>query len=133
METPRRKRVLLAGIHRRDRRALEVVLRGAGFELTIALDHAELNLKLLTWRPDVVLVDADAPLSDAATLAHMIRTSVPAAVPLVFVSERRPLPELHAGIVLKPVSLPDLLSVLRAALAGGEDEPADGEAAPVAR
>lgn len=134
MESPRRQRILLVDFNAFERRALRESLLNAGFEVSIALEHAELCLKLLTWHPDAVVADGDFHVADMAALANAIRTSARVPVPVLFVCKHQPPPEVQAKVLLKPVAFAALLASLRTTLADRDDsEPAGGWVAPTAR
>ena len=110
----------------RERHELGEQLRAAGFEVMIALNHADVCLKLLTWRPDGIIADADLGSTEVDELANVIRTSSPVPVATVFLGSSLPLQEVPATVLLKPVAFPDLLSALRTSLADREDAQTGG-------
>ncbi len=133
VQPQRRQRVLVMGIDESNRQALRSYLCDAGFEVTVARDHAELCLKLLTWRPDVVLANAAARNRDTVALARLIRGSARRPVPAVIVCDQPLHTEICADVVLRPLVFAEVECVLRAALAGHEVRPAAIRTAPAAR
>ena len=115
------ERVLLVDFSERERHELREELVGAGFEVMIALNHADACLRLLTWRPDGIVADGDLAGTELGDLADIIRASASVPASLVFVCTSPPPDEIPAAVLLKPVAFADLLSVLRRALAARDD------------
>ena len=108
--------MLLVDLSERERHELGEQLRAAGFDVMIALNHTDVCLRLLTWRPDGVIADGDFGRVEIDELANVIRTSaaVPAAMVLLCGS-LRPQP-VSATVLVKPVAFVELLSALREGL-----------------
>jgi hypothetical protein len=56
---PSPPRLLLVDLSERDRHELWERLTLAGFDVLIALNHADVCLRLLTWRPHGIVADGD--------------------------------------------------------------------------
>lgn len=121
--SPSAERLLLLDLSERERHELREQLLNAGYEVTIALNHADLCLQLLTCRPHGIIADGDLAGARLVELADLIRNSAPAPVSIVFLCQRRPAGEVHAKVLLKPISFPELLHALRASLAARHDAP----------
>ncbi len=93
-------------------------LSDADFQVAFAHDHAELCLKLLTWRPDVVLTTAPALPQDARALARLIRRSARRPVPAVMICDRPPEIDICAKVVLRATLLAEVVLALHAAVEG---------------
>ena len=125
------ERVLLVDLSERERHELQEQLVAAGFEVMIALSHADACLRLLTWRPDGIIADGDLATTEVSDLADIIRTSAPVPASLLFLCTSPPTQEVPAALLLKPVAFPELLSALRRSLADRDDvQIAGGWAAP---
>jgi CheY-like chemotaxis protein len=131
--SPSPVRVLLVDLSEHERHELREQLLGAGFEVMIALNHADVCLRLLTWRPDGVVADGDFPVAELGDLADVIRTSAPVPVAVLFLCSSLPDQKVRAALLLKPVAFPELLSTLRTSLRArdearqtGWNTPSDG-------
>jgi hypothetical protein len=78
--TPTPQRLLLVDLGELQRHVPWERLTLAGFELMLALNHADLCPRLLTWRPHRVIADGDLSNKAFPQLAELIRAS---ASPLV--------------------------------------------------
>jgi hypothetical protein len=110
---PSTERLLLVDLSERERHELGEQLVGAGFEVMVALNHADVCLRLLTCRPDGIIADGDLASIEVDELANLIRESSAVPVALVLLCKTRPLRGVPATVLLKPVAFPDLLSALR--------------------
>ena len=116
MSPQNRKRVLLVGLHGSDALTWQARLIDLGFEVVVPFDHAELCLNLLTWQPDVVIIDSNRDTPDVTSLAKVIRGSSRVPIPVVLLSQGAPPRGLWTKVMLKPVALPELRCVLEAAI-----------------
>jgi CheY-like chemotaxis protein len=123
LRTQRRTRVLVMDNEQGEAELLRERLWDAGFQVTDAHDHAELCLKLLTWRPDVVLTTAPARPRDARALARLIRRSARRPVPAVIICDKAPEVDICATVVLRPALLTEVVRALHLALVGRDEEP----------
>ena len=128
-----RKRILLVDLNGSDAFAWQDRLIVSGFEVMVPFDHAELCLKLLTWPPDVVLIDSNQHTGDVKSLTQVIRGSARVPIPVVLLSHGAPPRGLQAKVMLKPVALPELLRVLEAAIDQHDEATKDSNDAPAAR
>jgi DNA-binding response OmpR family regulator len=126
---PRPQRLLLVDFSERERHELWERLTLAGFDVMIALNHADVCLRLLTWSPRGVIADGDLSNMALPELANLIRTSTPAPLAVVFLCESVPLRDVDATVLLKPVAFADLLAAVRSQLAD-QDELAGGWTTP---
>lgn len=129
--TATRQRILLVDLSELERHELWDRLTLAGFDVMIALNHADVCLRLLTWRPHGVIADADLSSMALPQLANLIRTSTPVPLFVVFLCAAEPSRDVGATILLKPAAFADLLATLRSSLAD-DDEPAGGWTTPAA-
>jgi len=113
--------VLLVDLSERERHGLREQLQAAGFEVMIALNHADVRLRLPMWRPDGIIADCDLASLGLAELINIIRTSAPVPPCLVLLCSSLQLQEAPATMLLKPVAFADLLSALRKGLAERDD------------
>ncbi len=97
--------------------ALLELLIGFGFAASLALDRADLCLKLLTWSPDLVVVDGDPIFNETTELENLIRSSSPAALSVIFMCQRPPPGNLCARVLQKPIRFSELLSAIHDTLA----------------
>jgi DNA-binding response OmpR family regulator len=120
--TPDPLRLLLVDMSELERHELWECLTIAGFDVMIALNHADVCLRLLTWRPHGVIADGDLSSVALPALANLIRTSTPVPLAVVFLCESLPTQDIGATVLRKPVSFADLLATVRSEL-GADDEP----------
>jgi CheY-like chemotaxis protein len=113
--------VLLVDMSERERHGLQEQLRAAGFEVMIALNHADVRRTLPTWRPDGIIADCDLASLELAELVNIIRTSAPVPPSVVLLRSSIPFQDALAIVLLKPVVFADLLSALRKGLADRDD------------
>jgi DNA-binding response OmpR family regulator len=125
--TPSPQRLLLVDLGEHDRHELWERLTLAGFDVMIALNHADACLRLLTWRPHGVIADGDLSNMALPQLANLIRTSTPVPVAVVFLCGAVPLRDVGATVLLKPVAFADLLATVRGILAEGDELVAAGQ------
>jgi hypothetical protein len=128
---PSPQRLLLVDLSELERHAMWERLTLAGFDVMIALNHADVCLRLLTWRPHGVIADGDLSSMALPGLANLIRTSTPVPLAVVFLCESAPPRDVDATILLKPVAFADLLAAVRSSLAD-DDELASGWTTPTA-
>ncbi len=112
------RRVMLAASDRPEQREIGRFLSRSGMVVTRARDHVELCLKLITWHPDVVLLDSDAPWTAMTGLAGIIRRSARTPVPIIVTSENLEQEPLRGDAVVNPVASNELLVVVRRVLEG---------------
>lgn len=129
----RRPRVLVMDGDPANRHALLDHLCHAGFEVAEAGDRTEFCLKLLTWRPDVVLAAAAARYRDNRSLVRLVRDSARRPVPAVLLADHAPSAEVGARIVLEPFAFAEVVRELNAALLGRDALPAAGHLSEAAR
>jgi CheY-like chemotaxis protein len=122
LRTQRPPRVLVMNDEQGEAQLLRERLWDAGFQVIEAHAHAELCLKLLTWRPDVVLTTAPARPRDARALARLIRRSARRPVPAVIICDRPPEVDICAAVVLRCVLLTEVVRALHLALVGRGEE-----------
>jgi DNA-binding response OmpR family regulator len=125
------QRLLLVDLSELERHELWERLKLAGFDVMIALNHADACLRLLTWRPHGVIADGDLSSTELPQLANLIRTSTPVPLAVVFLCESVPTRDVGATVLLKPVAFADLLATLRGSLAD-ENELGGGWTTPTA-
>lgn len=111
------QRLLLVDLGEVERHELWDRLTLAGFDVRIALNHADVCLRLLTWRPHGVIVDADLSRMAPAHLANLIRSSTPVPISILFLCASAPARDFDATVLLKPVGFADLLATVRGCLA----------------
>jgi hypothetical protein len=126
MESPGRERILLVELNGGDDNLLRERLLESGFLVASARNRTELCLKLLTWRPDLVVGNGDLRAAEIAALANLIRSSAPVAVPVVFVCHWRPRLELQARVLRNPAPFADLVSLIQSTLASCEAKRSQG-------
>lgn len=126
---PSPQRLLLVDLSELERHDLWEHLTLAGFDVMIALNHTDVCLRLLTWRPHGVIADGDLSSMALPQLANLIRTSTPVPLAVVFLCESMPSRDVDAAVLLKPVAFADLLATVRNSLAD-RDEPAGGWTTP---
>ena len=124
MNAPRRPRVLLADDHRMVAEALKSLL-APDFELVGVVESGlEMVVAAASLRPDVIVADVSMPqLNGIDALVHLRQRGDP--VPVVFLTmhreanfARRALEAGASGFVLKHSAPAELVSAIRAALAG---------------
>jgi len=96
-------------------------LRGAGFEVAVAVDGAEGLERWRRERPDLVLLDVMLPRLDGLEVLRAIRRE--ATTPVVMLTARADTIDVVVGLesgaddyVRKPFELPELVARVRAAL-----------------
>lgn len=112
------RRVLMAAGDRPELRELSRFLSRSGLFVARARDHVELCLKLITWHPDIVLLDADSPWTAMPGLSGIIRCSAHTPVPIIVTSENLEQERLRGDAVVTPVASDRLLLVVRQMLEG---------------
>jgi DNA-binding response OmpR family regulator len=128
-----RGRVILVDLNGNNALAWQGRLIESGFDVFVPFDHAELCLKLLTWHPDLVLIDSNQLTAGLISLTKVIRGSARVPIPLVLLSQGAPPSSLRVKAMLKPVALPELVCVLEAAIARLDQASVDSKVAPAAR
>ena len=113
-------------MHPGDAEKLRKQLVDAGYEVAVALSHADAWVRLLTWRAHGIIADGDFASVELAKLADLIRHGAPTPVSVVFLCQQHPQRQLPATVLLKPVTFPDLLATLRASLSALDDAPIAG-------
>jgi two-component system response regulator MtrA len=108
-------------------------LRGAGFEVTTAVDGVEGLAKARAERPDLVLLDVMLPRMDGLEVCREIRRD--STVPVVMLTARGDTIDVVVGLesgaddyVTKPFEMAVLIARVRAALRRRVREPATTEA-----
>lgn len=126
----KQQRLLLVDLSERERHELSEQLCAADFEVTIALNHADACLRLLTWRPHGIIVDGDLSSADLPELVKVVRGSTPFILPILVLCGSPQSPQLDATILRKPVGFPELLAALRASLVDRDDALPSGWTTP---
>jgi len=123
-------RVLVVDDEPQIRRALETMLRGAGYVVEAAATAGEALAKAAARPPDAVILDLVLPDGSGVEVCRDLRswTQAPVVVLSVVSEEREKVAALDAGAddyVTKPFGVDELLARLRAALrrAGPSPEP----------
>jgi CheY-like chemotaxis protein len=122
--------VLLAEDDRSLRRYLEVVLRGAGYDVVVAADGLEAMRVTLTAEVDIIVSDAIMPNLNGYELCRFVRTTPRLShLPIVLLSalEQKELPpeDRQADVYLsKPISPEDLIACLDTLLPTPLEDPA---------
>jgi two-component system response regulator MtrA len=108
-------------------------LRGAGFEVTTAVDGVEGLAKARSERPDLVLLDVMLPRMDGLEVCREIRRD--STVPVVMLTARGDTIDVVVGLesgaddyVTKPFEMAVLIARVRAALRRRAREPTTAEA-----
>ena len=126
------QRVLVCDDEMQIRRALRVVLKDAGFEVTETADAAEALDAVSVKPPDAAIIDLILPDGDGVEVCRSIRSwsEMPILVLSAVGEEEQKVRALEAGAddyVTKPFGPRELVARLNAALrrvGGGPDEPA---------
>lgn len=124
--SPTAERLLLVDLSERERHELREQLVDAGYEVAVALSHADAWVQLLTWRAHGIIADGDFAGTEVAKLADLIRRAAPTPVSVVFLCQQHPPGEVPATVLLKPITFLDLLATLRVSLAALDDAPIAG-------
>jgi DNA-binding response OmpR family regulator len=130
-QTAARPRVLVVEDEPDLREIAQIVLEEDGFEVQTASD-GKLGLELLlSWDPDVVLLDMGLPVLSGEELVAAMRAEMPDPPSLVVMSAAGTIVERAArlgakGCVAKPFDLDELSAVVRQALNGRGDQTQDG-------
>ena len=124
--SPTPERLLLVDLSERERHELRGQLVDAGYEVAVALNHADAWVQLLTWRAHGIIADGDFASVELARLAEQVRRASPTPVSVIFLCQHHPGVEVPATVLLKPIAFLDLLATLRASLAALDDAPIAG-------
>ena len=114
------KRVLVVEDDADTRVFLEVLLRNAGFEVTVAANGLEGYRQATLFRPDVVVTDLMMPIMDGLELCAVLRTQM--QVPVVLITAHSP--PMHRAIwddyFDKPLEIPRLIGAVQRLASGAQ-------------
>lgn len=102
-------------------RAVQRGLEGSGFEVSGLTAARDVESKIASWRPDVLVLDLVLPDGDGAAICRAVRktSSLPIIVLSAVSDDERKVEALNNGAddyVVKPFSMPELQARIRAAI-----------------
>jgi DNA-binding response OmpR family regulator len=119
------KKILIVEDDQNIAKALSIRLKSAGYDVTVASDALTGVETAIKKEPDLVLLDISLPAGDGFIVAERIRSLIPNATPLIFLTAskkpglREKAKELGAAAFFhKPYEAHDLLGAIQLALAG---------------
>ena len=118
--TGRRRRILIVDDHAQQRKVLSDMLMPMGFQIAEADSGAACLAEIAARAPDLVLLDIAMPHMDGWAVSRAIRDLGHPLLPILIVSAnafdlavgRAEFP-CHDGFIVKPVSLPELLTKIK--------------------
>jgi len=119
-------RILLADGDAAIREALGGMLAAEGYDVAVADTAADATAKIVTWRPELVLLDLNLPDQDNGSLINLIFNGKP-LVPVITITaisgqyERAAAQGVDA-LMEKPLDLPLLLQSIRSYLNESQKE-----------
>ena len=117
-QPPRKSRVAVIDDDRLIRYLVDLHLRKAGYEVFAAEDAVVGGRVVLEHAPDVILCDVDMPYMNGYEFVSALRSD-PATrgIPVVFLTVKQDVEhsaqELGAGYLVKPITVDELLSMVK--------------------
>jgi DNA-binding response OmpR family regulator len=84
-----RKKILIVEDDQKIALALAVRLKSAGYETSTAFDAVGGVSEAMRFQPDLVLLDVSLPAGSGFTVAERVRSVMPAATPIIFLTASR--------------------------------------------
>jgi diguanylate cyclase (GGDEF)-like protein len=125
------KRILIADDEPNVRQLLELVLRGQGYEVTLATNGAQLVRMAQERVPDLVLVDLMMPQLDGYEAIRQLRNDTRTAhLPMLILTAKSALDDVVIGFetgaddyITKPFNIPELLARIKGQLRRADQPP----------
>jgi diguanylate cyclase (GGDEF)-like protein len=125
------KRILIADDEPNVRQLLELVLRGQGYEVTLATNGAQLVRMAQERVPDLVLVDLMMPQLDGYEAIRQLRNDTRTAhLPMLILTAKSTLEDVVTGFetgaddyITKPFNIPELLARIKGHLRRAAQQP----------
>jgi diguanylate cyclase (GGDEF)-like protein len=125
------KRILIADDEPNVRQLLELVLRGQGYEVTLATNGAQLVRMAQERVPDLVLVDLMMPQLDGYEAIRQLRNDTRTAhLPMLILTAKSALEDVVVGFetgaddyITKPFNIPELLARIKGQLRRADQPP----------
>jgi diguanylate cyclase (GGDEF)-like protein len=125
------KRILIADDEPNVRQLLELVLRGQGYEVTLATNGAQLVRMAQERIPDLVLVDLMMPQLDGYEAIRQLRNDTRTAhLPMLILTAKSTLEDVVVGFetgaddyITKPFNIPELLARIKGQLRRADQPP----------
>jgi diguanylate cyclase (GGDEF)-like protein len=125
------KRILIADDEPNVRQLLELVLRGQGYEVTLATNGAQLVRMAQERVPDLVLVDLMMPQLDGYEAIRQLRNDTRTAhLPMLILTAKSALDDVVVGFetgaddyITKPFNIPELLARIKGQLRRADQPP----------
>jgi diguanylate cyclase (GGDEF)-like protein len=125
------KRILIADDEPNVRQLLELVLRGQGYEVTLATNGAQLVRMAQERVPDLVLVDLMMPQLDGYEAIRQLRNDTRTAhLPMLILTAKSTLEDVVIGFetgaddyITKPFNIPELLARIKGQLRRADQPP----------
>jgi len=125
------KRILIADDEPNVRQLLELVLRGQGYEVTLATNGAQLVRMAQERVPDLVLVDLMMPQLDGYEAIRQLRNDTRTAhLPMLILTAKSALDDVVTGFetgaddyITKPFNIPELLARIKGQLRRADQPP----------
>jgi diguanylate cyclase (GGDEF)-like protein len=125
------KRILIADDEPNVRQLLELVLRGQGYDVTLATNGAQLVRMAQERVPDLVLVDLMMPQLDGYEAIRQLRNDTRTAhLPMLILTAKSTLDDVVVGFetgaddyITKPFNIPELLARIKGQLRRADQPP----------